>query len=251
MKKFILIVISVISSVVCSAQNAGAIVNEMSKYSDIVDQKQTIYYFIDDKGKVNDVRMSMTIPEDAQEKITSFFKTLPQFFGAPGARATYIFPSENSKPKQDTGRGSITGSDDGDRRAIGQLTVDGNSDEGAILTVKNSNKNDKTIEQKVFDVVETMPSYPGGQQALMEFLSTHVKYPLISEENGIAGRIVATFVVEKDGSISDVKVVIGNEYYLEQEAIRVVKAMPKWIPGKQNGSAVRVKFTMPITFRLQ
>ena len=109
----------------------------------------------------------------------------------------------------------------------------------------------KEEETKVFDVVEQMPSFPGGPSALMQYLNSNIKYPVVAEENGVQGRVVCTFVVEKDGSITDVRVVKSVDPSLDKEAVRVVKSMPKWIPGKQNGSAVRVKYTVPVTFRLQ
>ena len=107
------------------------------------------------------------------------------------------------------------------------------------------------VANKVFDVVEEMPSFPGGQGALMAFLSSNIKYPVVAQENGVQGRVIVGFVVEKDGSISDVKVMSSVDPSLDREAQRVVKAMPKWKPGKQNGSAVRVKYTVPVVFRLQ
>jgi len=85
----------------------------------------------------------------------------------------------------------------------------------------------------------------------MQYLNSNIKYPVVAEENGVQGRVVCTFVVEKDSSITDVRVVKSVDPSLDKEAARVVKAMPKWIPGKQNGSAVRVKYTVPVTFRLQ
>ncbi len=107
------------------------------------------------------------------------------------------------------------------------------------------------VANKVFDVVEEMPSFPGGQAALMQFLSSNIKYPVVAQENGVQGRVIVGFVVEKDGSITDVKVMRSVDPSLDREAQRVVKAMPKWKPGKQNGSAVRVKYTVPVVFRLQ
>lgn len=107
------------------------------------------------------------------------------------------------------------------------------------------------VANKVFDVVEEMPSFPGGQGALMAFLSSNIKYPVVAQENGVQGRVIVGFVVEKDGSISDVKVMRSVDPSLDREAQRVVKAMPRWKPGKQNGSAVRVKYTVPVVFRLQ
>ena len=107
------------------------------------------------------------------------------------------------------------------------------------------------VATKVFDVVEEMPSFPGGQGALMSYLSSNVKYPVVAQENGVQGRVIVSFVVERDGSISDVKVARSVDPSLDREAQRVVKSMPKWKPGKQNGSAVRVKYTVPVVFRLQ
>ena len=107
------------------------------------------------------------------------------------------------------------------------------------------------VSNKVFDVVEEMPSFPGGQGALMSFLNSNIKYPVVAQENGVQGRVIVGFVVERDGSITDVKVMRSVDPSLDREAQRVVKAMPRWKPGKQNGSAVRVKYTVPVVFRLQ
>ena len=104
---------------------------------------------------------------------------------------------------------------------------------------------------KVYDVAEVMPSYPGGQDALYTFLSKNINYPEEAETNGVQGRVQLTFIVEKDGSISNVEVVNSIDPSLDRESIRVVKLMKHWIPGKQNGEPVRVKYTLPITFRLE
>lgn len=107
-------------------------------------------------------------------------------------------------------------------------------------------------ESEVFMVVETMPEFPGGQAALFKYLSENVKYPVIAQENGIQGRVICQFVVNKDGSIVDVEVVrSGGDPSLDKEAVRVIKSMPKWSPGKQRGKAVRVKYTVPVNFKLQ
>jgi protein TonB len=103
----------------------------------------------------------------------------------------------------------------------------------------------------VFQVVETMPSFPGGDADLFKFLSTNVKYPVIAQENGIQGRVICQFVVNKDGTIVDVEVVRSVDPSLDKEAIRVIKSMPKWSPGKQRGKPVRVKYTLPVNFKLQ
>lgn len=140
------------------------------------------------------------------------------------------------------------------KTAIGALDVKGNDDaNGEVLKLKEAvaQPEPKPEVEKVFDVVEQMPSFPGGPSALMEWLSNNVKYPVVAQENGVQGRVVVSFVVERDGSITDVKVVRGVDPSLDKEASRVVRAMPRWIPGKQNGSAVRVKYNVPVAFRLQ
>jgi len=139
--------------------------------------------------------------------------------------------------------------------AIGAIDYDKGSDEAEHVLKLN----EKVVaevppaveETKVYDVVEQMPSFKGGESALMNYLKNAIHYPAIAEENGIQGRVVCTFVVERDGSITDDKVARSVDPSLDKEATRVIKSMPKWIPGKQNGSSVRVKFTLPVTFKLQ
>ena len=104
---------------------------------------------------------------------------------------------------------------------------------------------------KVFDMVEVMPQFPGGNAELMRYLSANIKYPTIAAENGIEGRVVLKFVVGKDGGISNIQVVRALDPSCDKEAVRVVKGMPKWIPGMQNGHAVAVYFTLPVLFKLQ
>lgn len=104
---------------------------------------------------------------------------------------------------------------------------------------------------QVFTVVEVMPEFPGGQGALLQFLARSVKYPVIAQENGIQGRVTASFIVEKDGSISDIEVIRGVDPSLDKEAVRVLSQMPNWKPGTQRGKEVAVKYTVPVTFRLQ
>ena len=106
-------------------------------------------------------------------------------------------------------------------------------------------------EEKVFDMVEQMPTFPGGTNELMKYIADHLKYPTIAQENGVEGRVICQFVVSSDGRVRDAKVVKTLDPYCDKEAIRVIMSMPKWIPGKQNGKAVSVKYTVPIVFRLQ
>lgn len=102
----------------------------------------------------------------------------------------------------------------------------------------------------VFDVVEVMPQFPGGQIAMLQYLMKNIKYPEQAVKEGIQGRVTVRFIVEKDGSISDVKPVLSVHPLLNKEAVRVVKSMPKWTPGKQNGKPVRVRFNLPVMFKL-
>ncbi len=105
--------------------------------------------------------------------------------------------------------------------------------------------------QKVFDIVEQMPEYPGGQAALFEFISKNVKYPEDAVKKKVEGKVFVTFVVDTDGKITDVSLLRKVFPSLDAEAIRVISGMPNWIPGKQKGQVVRVKYTVPIMFRLK
>ena len=105
--------------------------------------------------------------------------------------------------------------------------------------------------QTVFDVVEQMPEYPGGIAAMLEYLMKNVKYPADAEKQKIEGRVIATFIVETDGTISNIEVVKPMFPSLDAEAVRVLSGMPKWTPGRQNGKEVRVKYTVPISFNLK
>ena len=108
----------------------------------------------------------------------------------------------------------------------------------------------KPDKNGVFQVVEDQPKFPGGMEALMKYLKDNVRYPAICKEQKIQGRVIVQFVVNPDSTISDVQVIKPVNPHLDKEAVRVVKAMPKWEPGKQRGEAVKVRFTLPVTFRL-
>ena len=141
-------------------------------------------------------------------------------------------------------------------KAIGALTVEGNDEVGGeVLQLREQiaapEPPKPAEENKVHDFVEQMPSFPGGMGALMSWLSQNIKYPVIAAENGVEGRVIVQFVVEKDGSITDVKIAKSVDPSLDKEATRVVSSMPHWIAGRQNGNPVRVKYTVPVTFKLQ
>ena len=143
------------------------------------------------------------------------------------------------------------------KAAIGGFDVKGNDDaNGEILKAKEviaqpveQPKHEE--ENKVFDIVEEMPSFPGGMGALNKYLHDNVHYPVVAQENGVQGRVTVQFVVNRDGSIVDAQVVRGVDPYLDKEALRVINSMPKWKPGMQRGKPVRVRYTVPVNFRLQ
>ena len=122
-----------------------------------------------------------------------------------------------------------------------------------ITTVKHQEEidNEPLSQPDVFDKVDEMPHFPDGMAGLMQYLSTNVRYPKDAKESGTQGSVIVSFIVEKDGSISNAKVTKPTYSSLDEEALRVVSAMPKWVPGKQNGEAVRVKYAVPVSFRLK
>lgn len=124
----------------------------------------------------------------------------------------------------------------------------------AIFCLTTVSAQKTVVSQKnddVFDIVEQMPEYPGGMQALMEFLKENIKYPEDAQKQKVEGRVLVKFVVETDGSITNLEVVKHAFPSLDAEAVRVLSAMPKWTPGKQKGQVVRVKFVVPINFNLR
>ena len=141
--------------------------------------------------------------------------------------------------------------------AIGNTNFDKGTDD---LNVVREHKDEIIVEEKrpepveddrVFDVVEQKPQFPGGEAALLKWLQQNIKYPPMAQENNIQGRVVVQFVVTKTGEVGEVKIVRGKDPDLDKEAVRVVKKLPKFIPGKMNGHAVNVWYTLPIQFKLQ
>ncbi|WP_302064190.1 energy transducer TonB, partial [uncultured Duncaniella sp.] len=136
--------------------------------------------------------------------------------------------------------------------AVGTTDFDKGTDD---LNVVREHKNEVIVEEKkpepvddnkVFDVVEQKPQFPGGEAALLKYVAEHIRYPAMAQENNIQGRVVVQFVVTKTGAVGEVKVVRGKDPDLDKEAVRVVKSLPKFVPGKMNGHAVNVWYTLPI-----
>lgn len=124
-------------------------------------------------------------------------------------------------------------------------------DDNEITVVGYGEQKSADTSGQVFAIVEKMPQFPGGEKAINEFISKTLQYPVIAQENGIQGKVVCSFIINQDGSVTDAEVISGVDPSLDREALRIVSAMPKWTPGTQRGKAVRVKYTMPVTFTLQ
>jgi protein TonB len=133
------------------------------------------------------------------------------------------------------------------------IEIDVEADQETIMDdfVPVFEEEEEVVEMEIFTVVESMPGYPGGDAARMKFLQENIKYPQMARESGIQGTVYVTFVVETDGSVTDVRVLRGIGGGCDEEAIRVINLMPNWNAGKQRGKPVRVQFNMPIKFTLQ
>ena len=195
------------------------------------------------KKKEAKVERKEPVKVEMEQKVVEKVKSSVKFTAPVIKKDEDVAPEDELKSQDELAKTAV---------AIGSFDVKGNDEAaGEVLKAKEVIAQEAPVEENVFDVVEQMPQFPGGDAALFEYLSTHIKYPTIAEENGVQGRVIVTFVVERDGSITDVKVVKSVDPSLDKEASRVVQGMPKWIPGKQNGAPVRVKYTVPVTFRLQ
>ena len=119
------------------------------------------------------------------------------------------------------------------------------------MTRNEGNEKEELDPTRVYDIVEQMPCFPGGDEAMMTWVRQHLQYPESARRDSIEGRVILTFVVERDGTTTDFKVVRSVHPALDAEALRLLSTMPRWIPGRQNGVALRVKYTYPVTFRLE
>ena len=140
--------------------------------------------------------------------------------------------------------------------AAGASTFDQGTDDLNVVRVHKDEiiveeKSPEPVKEEIFTAVEQMPQFPGGEAELLKYIASHIKYPTMAAENNIQGRVVVKFVVNKNGKVGDVVVVRGKDPDLDKEAVRVVKTLPDFIPGKMNGQAVSVWYTLPINFKLQ
>ncbi len=221
---------------------------------------------IDETGKITDIRFSRTwnwhynynsfINKSQIDAIISKYYNpytnnfLTDFAQSIRSRQTQCKPATiNGIPIESTAKVQLTKNFVPEYSAKTEPHTAAVKNDNIAQTTKDSVPDEE--DEKIYVVVEQMPQFPGGQQALFKYLSENVKYPAIAKENRIQGRVICQFVVNKDGSITDVEVVrSGGDPSLDREAVRVIKSMPNWIPGRQKGKPIRVKYSVPVNFRL-
>lgn len=239
--KSMLIVFAAIALILLIALAKVAIENAMPKKVAITTDVELSQLAQKKEAKVE---RKEPIKVEMEQKVVEKVKSSVKFTAPEIKKDDEVKPEDELKSQDELAKSTT---------AIGSFDVKGNDEaEGEVLKAKEVIADEKPKEEeKPFDIVEQMPTFPGGDAALMAWLSKNIKYPAIAEENGVQGRVIVRFVVGKDGSISQASVVRSVDPSLDKEALRVVKAMPHWIPGKQNGAAVPVWFTLPVTFQLQ
>ncbi|MDE6757462.1 MAG: energy transducer TonB [Muribaculaceae bacterium] len=220
---------------VAAAAAAGAILY-FTKKSDFEQRQEEAARFAEELALIE----ASEDPEEYITEVTIVDDTQPE-------EAIAIVEAEEVKSTGDAGKSST---------ALGATEFDRGTDDIKLVSEhKNEviveDKKPEPVEDKVFTSAETMPQFPGGESALLKYISDHIKYPTIAMENNVQGRVVVQFVVKRDGSIGDVKVVRGKDPDLDKEAVRIVKTLPTFIPGRMNGQAVNVWYTLPINFKLQ
>lgn len=206
----------------------------------------------EDVGEVAMTNIELDKPEVKKEDQVKKFEAPPP----PELKSTIKFTAPVIKKDEEVPESDMKSQEEltDSKVSISVADVKGTNEEtGVDIKTLQDNKvvTAEKEPEKIFDVVEVSPSFPGGESALNKYLSDHIKYPAIAQENNIQGKVTVQFVVGKDGSIIDVKVVKGVDSSLDKEAKRVISSMPKWIPGKQGGTAVTCRFFVPVTFRLQ
>lgn len=203
-------------------------------------------------SQLSDIKLDK--PEVPEENIVKSYEAPPPVelkstiqFTAPVIKADEEVPEQSEmKSQEELVKSNVQ---------ISIADVKGTDDETgvdiAILTEHKVIVQEEKKEEQIFDIVEQAPSFPGGEAAMYKWLGDNINYPVVAQENNIQGRVVCQFVVGRNGEIEDVRVVRGVDNSLDREAIRVIKSMPKWIPGRQGGNAVKVRYTLPVQFKLQ
>ena len=188
-----------------------------------------------DKQIVDDLQKTVEVIEEEMVEITKQEQPKPQP-PAPKPQVTQIEIVDNEEEIED------------------EIEIDAEVSQDEVIEeyfAPAEIEEEEIVEAEIFKVVEVMPEFPGGAAKMMEYIQKNMKYPMMARESDIQGRVFVNFVVEPDGSISNVAVIRGIGGGCDEEAVRVVESMPKWNPGKQRGTAVRCAFTVPIIFKLQ
>ncbi len=203
-------------------------------------------------SQLSDIKLDK--PEVPEENIVKSYEAPPPVelkstiqFTAPVIKADEEVPEQSEmKSQEELVKSNVQ---------ISIADVKGTDDETGVdiatLTEHKVIVQEEKKEEQIFDIVEQAPSFPGGEAAMYKWLGDNINYPVVAQENNIQGRVVCQFVVGRNGEIEDVRVVRGVDNSLDREAIRVIKSMPKWIPGRQGGNAVKVRYTLPVQFKLQ
>lgn len=194
--------------------------------------------------------------EEEEEQIQKFEE--PEEIIAPEEvaneqRVTDLLITEDDKFEEDKAAKDIDKVMENEAQAGTIDVTEGTNDLNKQTIVQEVIAETKPVEEAPVSIamVEQKPSFPGGEAAMYQWLSSNIQYPAVASEEGIQGRVVVEFVVGKDGSITNVKVLRPRHPALDKEAVRVIKAMPKWVPGRNNGQPVKVTYTLPVTFKLQ
>jgi TonB family protein len=214
-----------------------------------IEGRMMVSFVVEKDGLVSNVKMlrgvCKSIDEEAMRVVRGMPRWKPGMKDGKPARVAYQIPivfklGQMNNEHKTTVKTIVAGDDEHSCKAS-TATYPDNPAEDKMKPDKNG----------VYQIVEEMPEFPGGEKGLMEYASNNVKYPEEAKNKNIAGRVFVSFIVEKDGSINEVKVLRGIGGGCDEEAVRVIKSMPKWKPGKQRGKPVRVKYTVPVNFKLQ
>lgn len=216
-----------------------------------------VSYMVPDKGLEEEMTEVTTLSnlKEAEVKKNEELKPLTEVPPPPPLKSSIKFTAPIIKKDEEvTDQDEIKSQDEliQNKVTISIADVKGNDEEHGkdIADFKEAVKPVVEEDNKVHVTVEQMPQFPGGETALLQYIRDNLKYPTIAQENGIQGRVIVRFVVSKDGSVKDITVLRGVDSSLDKEAVRVVNSLPKFIPGKQNGHAVNVFYTLPVSFKL-
>lgn len=227
----IVIFVSFLPALIETVANARSTTENISESSVLANLKE-----LEEQVKEKDIIREESAPPEPPLKSTIQF-TAPEIVDA-----SEIKDDEEMKSQEDLAESKVQ---------ISVATIEGTDEERGI-DIADLEQHKVIAEEKkeILEVVEQLPEFPGGEQALMKYLANNIKYPSIARETQIQGKVLVRFVVNKNGEVSDIQIVRSPHISLGNEAVRVVRAMPKWIPGRQNGKTVNVYFTLPVDFLL-